>query len=62
MLYGLMTEEITFSYDGGLYAELVSNRAFKEDAANPVHWAGVEKRAALRLPAGLCPLTEWALR
>ena len=27
MLYGLMTEEINFSYDGGLYAELVRDRA-----------------------------------
>ena len=26
-LYGLMTEEINYSYDGGLYAELVKNRA-----------------------------------
>jgi alpha-N-arabinofuranosidase len=30
MLYGLMTEEINFSYDGGLYAELIRNRIFKE--------------------------------
>jgi alpha-N-arabinofuranosidase len=30
MLYGLMTEEINFSYDGGLYAELIRNRLFKE--------------------------------
>jgi alpha-N-arabinofuranosidase len=29
-LYGLMTEEINFSYDGGLYAELIRNRIFKE--------------------------------
>lgn len=28
MLYGLMTEEINHSYDGGLYAEMVQNRAF----------------------------------
>jgi alpha-N-arabinofuranosidase len=28
-LYGLMTEEINYSYDGGLYAELVRNRAFQ---------------------------------
>jgi alpha-N-arabinofuranosidase len=35
LLYGLMTEEINFSYDGGLYGELVSNRAFKEG-----HWMG----------------------
>src|SRR5947207_2282051 len=27
-LYGLMTEEINFSYDGGLYAEMVRNRTF----------------------------------
>jgi alpha-N-arabinofuranosidase len=28
-LYGIMTEEINYSYDGGLYAELVSNRTFQ---------------------------------
>ena len=28
MLYGLMTEEINYSYDGGLYAELIQNRTF----------------------------------
>ena len=28
ILYGLMTEEINYSYDGGLYAELIRNRAF----------------------------------
>ena len=38
-LYGLMTEEINYSYDGGLYAELIRNRNFKEDAAMPVHWS-----------------------
>ncbi len=27
-LYGLMTEGINHSYDGGLYAELIQNRAF----------------------------------
>ena len=30
-LYGLMTEEINYSYDGGLYAELVRNRTFRSD-------------------------------
>jgi alpha-L-arabinofuranosidase len=30
-LYGLMTEEINFSYDGGLYGELIRNRNFKDD-------------------------------
>ena len=30
MLYGLMTEEINFSYDGGLYPEMVRNRTFHD--------------------------------
>jgi alpha-N-arabinofuranosidase len=41
-LYGLMTEEINFSYDGGLYAELVRNRVFKDDDQAPVHWSVVQ--------------------
>jgi alpha-N-arabinofuranosidase len=41
LLYGLMTEEINHSYDGGLYAELVHNRAFLDDAASPAHWSPV---------------------
>jgi alpha-N-arabinofuranosidase len=44
MLYGLMTEEINYSYDGGLYGELVRNRNFKEDAKDPVHWQVVQER------------------
>jgi len=36
---GLMTEEINHCYDGGLYAELVQNRAFLDDAKSPVHWS-----------------------
>ena len=44
--YGLMTEEINFSYDGGLYGELVRNRAFKEDAKDPVHWSLVQEGGA----------------
>ncbi len=39
ILYGLMTEEINHSYDGGLYAELIQNRAFMDDAKSPVHWS-----------------------
>ncbi len=35
MLYGLMTEEINYSYEGGLYAEMVSNRNFTSD------WSGI---------------------
>jgi len=40
-LYGLMTEEINHSYDGGLYAELIRNRAFLDDTNAPVHWSVV---------------------
>src|ERR1035438_7960712 len=44
--YGLMTEEINFSYDGGLYGELIRNRAFKEDGKDPVHWSLVQEGGA----------------
>lgn len=37
-LYGLMTEEINFSYDGGLYAEMVRNRTFGATWAGFEHW------------------------
>jgi alpha-N-arabinofuranosidase len=48
--YGLMTEEINHSYDGGLFAELIQNRSFQDPAprgrqgaapprALPIHWA-----------------------
>lgn len=38
MFYGLMTEEINHAYDGGLYGELLRNRAFRSQPTNPVHW------------------------
>ncbi|HKW28012.1 MAG TPA: alpha-L-arabinofuranosidase C-terminal domain-containing protein [Verrucomicrobiae bacterium] len=38
MLYGLMTEEINFSYEGGLYGELVRNRTFKANPTSAVFW------------------------
>jgi alpha-L-arabinofuranosidase len=41
LLYGLMTEEINHGYDGGLYAELIRNRAFLDDPASPAHWSAV---------------------
>ena len=41
-LYGLMTEEINHAYDGGLYAELIQNRAFLDDAKSPVNWSVVK--------------------
>jgi alpha-L-arabinofuranosidase len=40
--YGLMTEELNHAYDGGLYAELVRNRAFLDDPRTPVHWSAVQ--------------------
>jgi alpha-N-arabinofuranosidase len=42
LLYGLMTEEINHAYDGGLYAELVRNRAFLDDNTSPAHWSIVQ--------------------
>lgn len=35
ILYGLMTEEINYAYEGGLYGELIRNRSFKADAIVP---------------------------
>jgi alpha-N-arabinofuranosidase len=42
-LYGLMTEEINYSYDGGIYAELVRNRTFRSDWSGILNWYLVEK-------------------
>jgi len=42
LFYGLMTEEINHSYDGGLYAELLQNRAFLDDPQSPAHWSVVQ--------------------
>ena len=41
-LYGLMTEEINYSYDGGLYAEMVRNRTFGASWDGIQHWTLVE--------------------
>src|ERR1700733_13052473 len=40
-LYGLMTEEINFSYDGGLYGEMVRNRTFDAQWPRFEHWVTV---------------------
>ncbi len=40
-LYGLMTEEINYSYDGGLYAELVNSRVVGPQWDNLEHWVAV---------------------
>src|ERR1700710_1870294 len=39
MLYGLMTEEINHSYDGGLYGELVRNRIFQDSDKEAARWS-----------------------
>jgi hypothetical protein len=46
MHFGLMTEEINHANDGGLYAELVRNRIFKDDPKTPVHWSAVASPGA----------------
>ncbi len=56
MLYGLMTEEINHSYDGGLYAELIRNRVFKDNPNRPEGWSlvsddTVNSKAAIKLMA-----------
>ena len=38
-LYGLMTEEINFSYEGGLYGELIRNRSFKDSSHKAAFWS-----------------------
>lgn len=36
--YGIFFEEINHAGDGGLYAELIHNRSFEDNAANPDNW------------------------
>jgi alpha-N-arabinofuranosidase len=43
MLYGLMTEEINFSYDGGLYAELIRDRTVGPGRRPLFHWTEVAR-------------------
>ena len=43
MLYGLMTEEINFSYDGGIYPELVRDRTVGKDWQALAHWTMVAR-------------------
>jgi alpha-N-arabinofuranosidase len=46
-LYGIMTEEINYSYDGGLYAELVNNRTFQTmRGPNLEHWTLIQNANA----------------
>jgi alpha-N-arabinofuranosidase len=58
MLYGLMTEEINHSYDGGLYAELIRNRIFKDNKTTPEGWSLVKDNAADSADIKLMAATE----
>ena len=42
-LYGLMTEEINYSYDGGLYAEMVRDRVIGSGWGALQHWTLVTR-------------------
>ncbi len=45
-LYGLMTEEINYSYEGGLYAELVQDRNFLASRSDTENWVPVPQGTA----------------
>ncbi len=47
MLYGLMTEEINYSYEGGLYGELVRNRTFRANRTNAMYWSAMNGSISL---------------
>ncbi|MEO7718012.1 MAG: alpha-L-arabinofuranosidase C-terminal domain-containing protein, partial [Capsulimonas sp.] len=49
LMYGLMIEDISHSIDGGLYAELIRNRAFKDDANTPAHWSALPDAGSARI-------------
>jgi alpha-L-arabinofuranosidase len=46
MLFGMMTEEINFSYDGGLYPEMVRNRTLRDRNWNQQDWLVVQNASA----------------
>jgi alpha-L-arabinofuranosidase len=61
LLYGLMTEEINYSYDGGLYAELIQNRIFRDPPDTRYRRfrrGGAPDSMAEREPA---PIPHWSL-
>ncbi|MBC7535367.1 MAG: alpha-N-arabinofuranosidase [Ferruginibacter sp.] len=58
MLYGLMTEEINHSYDGGLYGELIRNRIFKDNKNTPEGWSLVQSDPAAKAGIKLIAASE----
>ena len=59
--FGLMTEEINHAYDGGLYGELIQNRAFKDDPKGPAHWALVQDGGSGAISLDTSPALDAAL-
>jgi len=45
-LYGIFFEDINHAADGGLYAEMISNRSFEDDHTNPVGWSLILENGA----------------
>ncbi len=60
MFYGLMTEEINHSYEGGLYGELIQNRIFKNRPRGPRgRGRGPQAPDAAVAPAPPPPIPHW---
>ena len=57
-LYGLMTEEINHSYDGGLYGELIRNRIFKDNKTAPEGWSLEQDQSATKADIKLIAAEE----
>jgi len=55
-LYGLMTEEINYSYDGGIYGELIRNRVFKGSEVPKT-----SNKIGAVPPVGGDPMAHWSL-
>lgn len=47
--YGIFFEEINHAGDGGLYAELISNRSFEDNDTKPDNWEKVGKGTTIEL-------------
>ena len=45
-LYGIFFEDINHAADGGLYAELISNRSFEDDDKNIPTWKTAAQKGA----------------
>lgn len=54
--YGIFFEEINHAGDGGLYAELISNRSFEDNASNPDNWTAKGDAMTLLFEAANTPL------